>query len=110
MSSYPLYDDTTTVNSPVPLHNAGDVVRYHHATYGLWFIRHVKFLNAVTYAAGQVCSPVANDGSTITNDITGGASTPWAVIFGGLALRVMTQDYWGYALIWGYYPTIKTSG
>lgn len=105
-----LYDDPTTVNDAIPTRKAGDIVYYRHSTYGWWKLRYVKYLNAVTYAAGQVCSPVAVDMSTITNDITGGTSTPWAVIFGGLALRVMTQDYYGWALIGGYYPTIKTSG
>lgn len=105
-----LYDDPTLVNDSVPTRKVGDVVMYRHATYGWWKLRYVQFKNAVTYAAGQVCTPIANDMSTVTNDITGGASTPWAVIFAGMALRVMTQDYWGWVLIGGYYPTIKTSG
>lgn len=106
-----IYDDPTTVNDQYQTnHKIGDVRYYRHPTYGWWKLRYVQFKNSVTYAAGQVCSPIATDMSTVTNDITGGSATPWAVIFAGMALRVMTADYYGWVLIGGYYPTIKTSG
>jgi len=105
-----LYGDPTTVNDPSPTTKVGTEIFYRHSTYGVWKLRYVQFKNAVTYAAGQVCTPIATDMSTVTNDITGGSATPWAVVFAGVCLGVMTQDYYGWVLIRGYYPTLKTSG
>lgn len=103
-------DDPTTVNDSSPRHNPGDYVWYKHATYGWWKLRYCQILNPVTTAAGQVNYPVAITGSTVTNDITGGTSVPLAVIFAGLSLKALTASYWGYFLVQGYYPTVKTSG
>lgn len=110
MSDSIIYDDPTTVNDASPRFRLGTVKDYYHSSHGWWKLKYVQFKNAVTYAAGQVTYPIANDGSTVTNDITGGAATPWAVIFSGLALGVMTENYYGWVLVRGYYPTIKTSG
>lgn len=110
MSDSIIYDDPTTVNDASPRFRLGTVVDYFHSTNGWWKLKYVQFKNAVTYAAGQVTYPIAVDGTTVTNDITGGAATPFAVIFGGLALGVMTENYYGWVLVRGAYPTIKTSG
>lgn len=110
MPSNIFYGDPTTVNDVSPTANVGDYFYYKHSTYGWWKLRYVQFLNAVTAVAGHVCCPVAKDGTTITNDITGGSATPFAVIFGGLLLNVVTANYYCYALVWGRYPTIATSG
>lgn len=105
-----LYGDPTTVNDIAPTAKVGGYYWYWHATYGWWKLRYLQLLNPVTTAAGQVNYPVALDGSTVTNDITGGTSVPWAVVFAGLSLRALTASYFGYFLVGGRYPTIKTSG
>ncbi len=103
-------DDPTLVNDASPVHPIGEVRKYKHPTYGWWTLRYVKFVNAIAYVAGHVCSPTVVTNHEITNDCTGGAAEPIAVIFAGMALRVMTENYYGWALIYGYYPSIKTSG
>ena len=52
----------------------------------------------------------AQTGKSITNDRSGGSSIGNMARGGGLALRVMTQNYYGFALVQGYYPTAVTSG
>lgn len=102
-----IYRDPTTVNDASPTDEPGQCSRYYHPTYGWWVVRYVKHLDAVTYAAGQVVQFVATDRSTVTNDVSGG-STPIGAA--GIALNVVTQNYWSYILAQGYYPTVKTNG
>ena len=69
--------DPTVVNSSTAAavgDIAGDCSWYKHATYGWWVVRFVQFLNAVTYAAGQVVSFCDAARTTVTNDIAGGAT------------------------------------
>jgi len=68
----------------------------------------VKFLDAVTYAAGQVCTYAAADGTSVTNDISGGSSL--GSIVRGICLAVQTQNSWGWVQRKGIYSTVKTSG
>ena len=110
MSTNIIIDDPTTVNDQGPQYTVGGYAWYRHTTYGWWKLRYCQLLNPVTTAAGQVNYPVALDGSTLTNDITGGTSVPWAVIFGGLSLKALTASYFGWFLVLGRYPTIATSG
>lgn len=70
--------------------------------------RYVKFVDAVTYAAGQVCTWADATGTSVTNDISGGSSI--GSIVAGVCQAVMTQNSYGYVQVSGYYPTIKTSG
>ena len=71
--------------------------------------RYVQFKDAVTYAAGQVCTYAVATGLTaVTNDISGGSSI--GSIVAGIALRAMTQNYYGFVLVKGFYGTVKTSG
>lgn len=64
--------------------------------------------DAVVYAAGQVCTLALKDRTEVTNDRAGGSSI--GAIFGGIAMCVLTQNYYGYFLMLGYWATIVTSG
>lgn len=68
----------------------------------------VKFLDAVTYAPGQVTTYGNAEGTSVTNDISGGSSI--GSIFGGICLAIQTQNSWGWVQRKGYYATVKTSG
>ena len=71
--------------------------------------RYVQFKDAVTYAAGQVVEWASATGLTaVTNDRSGGSAV--GNIPAGICLRVMTQNYYGFILVKGFYATIKTSG
>lgn len=103
-----LFEDPTVVNDDVARATAGENFVYFHPSYGRWVVRYGQFKDAVTYAAGQVCTIANVSGSAFTNDISGGSSV--GAIVAGVALGVMTQNYYGFVLVEGYYPTIKTSG
>ena len=96
--------DPTTVNDASPTHTTGMV--YQGLDKKLY--RYGQFKDAVTYAAGQVCTIAAVDQTAFTNDISGGSSI--GSIVAGICLAVMTQNYYGFVLCSGYYATIKTSG
>lgn len=68
----------------------------------------VKFLDAVTYAAGQVCTYAVSTGGSVTNDISGGSSI--GSIVRGICLAAQTQNSWGWVQRKGRYATVKTSG
>lgn len=69
--------------------------------------RYVQFKDAVTYAAGQICCWKVGTGLTsVTNDV----SLAVGVIPAGVCLRVMTENYYGFVLVRGYYASLKTSG
>lgn len=69
--------------------------------------RYVQFKDAVTYAAGQVvCWKVGTGLTSVTNDVSGAVG----VIPAGICLRAMTENYYGFILVRGFYATIKTSG
>ena len=86
----------------------GQLFAYYHATHGWWILRYVQLKDAVTYAAGQVLTLAATGRTAVTNDVAGGSSL--GLIFGGIALMVYTQNYYGFVLVDGYYPTIKDNG
>lgn len=93
----------TEVNDQYPTHTVGNLY-----TYGGKVWRYVRFRDAVTYVAGHVCTKALKDGTEVTNDISGGSSI--GAIVGGICVRVMTQNYYGFVLVHGYYATVKTSG
>lgn len=112
--SYPAcpYDPTVTeftddTRCPV---TKGTLYTWKHATYGTWVVKVVKFLDAVTYAAGQSCTPAAAGGTSVTNDRAGGSSLAVIARGGGLCLMANTTAKIGFVLVQGYYPTGKTSG
>lgn len=79
---------------------------YRYASNG-WVYRYVQFLDAVTYAAGQSVEWANTSGTAVTNDRAGGSSVGRAAA--GVALAVMTQNYYGFVLVNGF-ATISTSG
>lgn len=101
--------DPTTVNESAPSAKLGQCFVFEHATYGRWVVRYVKFLNAVTYAAGQPVQFCDGPRTTVTNDISGGATATIGRA-AGICLLVMTQNYHGYVLASGYYPTVLDNG
>lgn len=98
--------DPTTVNDAAAKATPGGIYWWINGS-GLYqrFV-YAQAKHAVTYAAGQPCSFAAVNHTAVTNDVSQATS----VLFGGLAMLVMTENYYGYFLIWGYYATIKTSG
>lgn len=70
--------------------------------------RYGQFKDAVTYAANQALSLAAADRTAFTNDISGGSSI--GAIPAGVCMRVMTQNYYGYAKITGTVTALKTTG
>ncbi|MGB1224149.1 MAG: hypothetical protein ACPHCN_08410 [Mycobacterium sp.] len=70
--------------------------------------RYGQFKDAVTYVAGHVLTFAAADATAFTNDRSGGSSVGNAPA--GVAVRVMTQDYYGYSLVNGYYSAVVTNG
>lgn len=77
---------------------SGQVCRY----------RYVKFLDAVTYAAGQVCTWGNAACTSVTNDRSGGSSVSNRPA--GIALAVMTQNYHGFVQTYGPYSAVVTNG
>lgn len=105
-------NDPTVVNSSTAAavgDIAGDVTWYKHPTYGWWAVRFVQFLNAVAYLAGHVVQFCDAARTTVTNDVTGGATATTGCA-AGVVLMVQTQNYYGYILAAGYYPTVLTNG
>ena len=95
----------TDVNDASPRYRTGELFLDPQTGY---IYRYVQFKDAVTYAAGQVLTLASADGTAVTNDVAGGSSL--GSIPGGVALGVVTQNYYSYALVDGYYPTILTNG
>lgn len=70
--------------------------------------RYVQFEDAVTYAAGHCCEFSDATLKQVTNDKSGGSSLGRCPA--GIALRVMTQNYYGYVLVLGYHSTALGDG
>jgi hypothetical protein len=70
--------------------------------------RYVQFKDAVTYAAGQPVVWAAATPTAVTNDISGGSNV--GALVAGIALGVMTQNYYGFVLGKGYYSAVVTNG
>jgi len=103
-----LHADPTTVNDSTAKAEPGSLWVYQHPTYGTWVLRYAQAKDAVTYAAGQSCTIANVYGTAVTNDRSGGSSI--GAIFGGVALLAVTQNYYSFFLVDGYYPTLVTSG
>lgn len=71
--------------------------------------RYVKFLDAVTYAPGQVVTPANAAMTSVTNDISGGSSTT-ALTFAGVVIGTPTQNTWGWVQESGYHAAVVTNG
>lgn len=93
------------VNDITPRFGIGDVFEGRDPTTavtGPGLFRYVRFLDAVTYARGHVCTfaaPATGIPYRVTNDISGGSSTGQGVA--GIACNVMTQNYYGFIQIGG---------
>lgn len=70
--------------------------------------RYVQFVDAVTYAAGHVVTAANAAGTAVTNDRAGGSAIFATQAF-GVALRVMTENYYGYIQVTGR-ATVQTDG
>lgn len=101
-------EDPYTVNHSSPKHTLGmlfDGVD----TLGLPAkFRYVQFEDAVTYVAGHVCEFSDATMKQVTNDKAGGSSL--GRVPAGLALKAMTQNYYGYILVQGYHASVLTDG
>jgi hypothetical protein len=99
------HTDPASTNDATVTHTVGGL--YTNGEAGKVF-RYVQFKDAVTYAAGQVCTLANAAGTAVTNDISGGSSI--GSVVGGICQGVMTADYYGFVQVAGYYATVKTSG
>jgi hypothetical protein len=91
------------VNDITPLCGIGDLYTHRvSADLGMGIFRYVRFLDAVTYKRGQVCTWAARATgipARVTNDISGGSSTGQGVA--GIACNIMTQNYYGFVQVGG---------
>lgn len=81
------------VNDVKPRYHLGSLY-YHNGRY----YRYVKFVDAVTYAAGHVVEWCAGF-TSVTNDRTGGSSLGRCPA--GVCLAAMTQNYYGFVQVAG---------
>lgn len=96
----------TAVNDASPRYRLGELFVDPQTGY---IYRYVQFKDAVTYAAGHVCTwATATSQTAVTNDRAGGSSV--GAIVAGICQAVMTQNYYGFILVSGFYATILTSG
>jgi hypothetical protein len=70
--------------------------------------RYVQFKDAVTYVAGQVCTPANITWTAVTNDVSGGSSIA-ATSFGGICVGVPAQNGYGWVQIAGV-ATVRSDG
>lgn len=105
-------DDPTTVNaSSIALaggYELGGRYRYKHSTYGEWIVRFGQFKDAIAYLAGHSVQFADLYANTFSNDRAGGSAVIWGAA--GIVLKVMTQNYYGFVLDTGYYPTVLDNG
>ncbi len=80
---------------------------------------YVKFLDAVTYTVGMVCTPASDLGLYyVTNDYAGGTSSalrfagaiPNVDATGNTVTAVPAQNEFGYVQLDGYHSAIRTDG
>ena len=62
--------------------------------------RYVQFLDAVTYIKGHVVTAANAAGTAVTNDRSGGSAV-YVTRAAGVALRAMTENYYGYIQVTG---------
>lgn len=91
------------------LWGVGNTVEIEAAGVGKKRYRYVKFLDAVTYAPGQVVTPANAAGTSVTNDVSGGSSVG-ALTFAGVVIGTPTQNSWGWVQTRGYHAAVKTNG
>lgn len=76
--------------------------------YGRNLYKYVQFLDAVAYEAGDVVEWADTAATKVTKDKSGGSSVGRKTA--GIALAVMTQNYYGFILVEGYYAAVNTDG
>ena len=87
--------DPATANHSEPEFRLGEYFAQEGKIY-----KYVQFKDAVTYAAGHVCTPANSDGTAVTNDRAGGSDIGENK-FAGVALLAMTQNYYGFVQVGG---------
>jgi len=70
--------------------------------------RYVQFVDAVAYAAGHVLAWANTTRTAVTNDRAGGSAV--GIRTAGICLATMTQNYYGFILVNGYYATVLGDG
>lgn len=80
--------------------------------------RYVQFLDAVTYVKGHVTSLASATTYKVTNDVSGGSSVvlrftgvlPYYKSDGTTTADVPAQNAFGWLMVEGFHPFIKTNG
>jgi hypothetical protein len=93
----------STVNDAAATFVVGQILDYQGNLY-----RYVQFVDAVAYAAGHVVCWANTTRTAVTNDFAGGSRVGSRAA--GIALGVMTQNYYGFILVQGYYATVYGDG
>lgn len=89
------HKDPLDCNEVSPQATPGGLYEWKGALY-----RYVKFLDAVTYVVGHTLTMAATDGTSVTNDTSGGSSV--APLHGvGVCQDIMTENYYGYMMVRG---------
>lgn len=91
--------DPATVDDISPTFEVGALYHYKHPTYGWGYYRYYQFLDAVTYVAGHVLTLANAATYGVTNDVAAGSSVGKKPM--GVATRVHTQNYFGFAQVGG---------
>lgn len=93
----------TTTGTEDPVASVGSIYWQDGKAY-----KYVQFKDAVTYVAGHVLTWADATATSVTNDRSGGSSVGNQPA--GIALAVMTQNYYGWMLVHGFYSAIVTNG
>jgi hypothetical protein len=88
----------TTIDS-VPMEKLGAVVTLPNSDGYMNTYMYVKFVDAVTYAAGHVLTWANAAGTSVTNDRSGGASLSLGPA--GVAIAIMTANSYGWMQVGG---------
>ena len=94
-----LREDPTSVNDLSPRYEIGGLYEYFHPDYGRVLLRYYQFLDAVTYAAGDVCEHASANCTAVSQDKAAGSSIGRVVA--GVALASMTANYFGFVQVAG---------
>lgn len=90
-------EDPSLANDATAQVPLGTLRVYIDPTYGFQIHQYVQFVDAVAYTAGCPCSMSATDGGyVVTTDVSEDNG-----VAAGIYNRVMTQNYYGWMLVYG---------
>lgn len=104
-----LTEDPSSVNDLRPRYDLGSLYAYHSPAYGTGLFRYVQFVDAVTYAAGDMVEWASATGAAVSQDKAAGSVI--GRCSAGVATAVMTENYYGFMQVSGICQSIlRTDG